>query len=218
MTVDSVEPNTQSMRRKVMMGLTKISLALKSQAWQEAGPHGLTPTQAQILATLRQSPERNLRPSDLAAELGVTPPTVSDSLNTLDEKGLVQKNRAQQDGRSLEISLTAKGRRMAARVAAWPDFLMETVDTLSVEEQEIFLRSLVKMLRALQEKGMIPVARLCPTCSYFRPNVYDDSQRPHHCGFLDAPFGDRNLQVECSDHATAAPSQARRIWSAFLAE
>lgn len=202
-------------RRRVMMGLTKISLVLKSHAWQKAAPQGITPTQGQILTTLQRAPE-GLRLTGLATELGVTLPTVSDAVSTLVEKGLVRKKRAMDDGRTLVLKLTAKGKRLAERVSAWPDFLMETVDDLTMEEQEIFLRGLVKMIRRLQEKGMIPVARMCVTCSFFRPNTYDDPQRPHHCGFLDAQFGDRNLQIECPEHDAAPEQASQQNWSAFL--
>ncbi|MER3418788.1 MAG: MarR family transcriptional regulator, partial [Chloroflexota bacterium] len=27
--------------------------------------------------------------------------------------------------------------------------------------------------------------------------------RPHHCAFVDAPFGDRSIRLDCPDHAPA---------------
>jgi len=63
------------------------------------------------------------------------------------------------------------------------------------------------MIAALQEQGRIPVARMCPTCRFFRPNVHDDPERPHHCAFVDAPFGDRSVRIDCPDHEPAASSR-----------
>lgn len=41
---------SDSTEQRILVGLSKISLALKSQAWQDAGQQGLSPTQAQILS------------------------------------------------------------------------------------------------------------------------------------------------------------------------
>jgi hypothetical protein len=101
-------------------------------------------------------------------------------------------------------------------VAAWPDFLMRAVDTLSDHEQEVFLRGLVKMVRALQEAGDISPQRLCATCRFFRPNVHPDPTAPHHCAFVDAPFGDRHLRLDCPEHDTASEGERQATWTRFV--
>ncbi|HZT53017.1 MAG TPA: MarR family winged helix-turn-helix transcriptional regulator [Gaiellaceae bacterium] len=178
----------------VVTGLAKIGLVLRHEAWQDRGATGLTPTQGQILALLAARGQPAAL-SELAAELGVSAPTASDSVAALAAKGLVSKAR----GRTLAIALTAAGRREAERAARWPDVLLEAVDALSPEEQAVFLRGLTTMIRVLQERGRIPVARMCATCSFFRPNVHDDPERPHHCAYADVPFGDRQLRLDCAD-------------------
>jgi hypothetical protein len=94
---------------------------------------------------------------------------------------------------------------------------LAAVDELTPAEQEVFLRGLVKMIRTLQERGEIPVSRMCVTCRYFRPNVHPDLSTPHHCAFVDAPFGDRQLRLECADHEPAPVEQAERAWARFEA-
>ncbi len=198
--------------RQVMTGLAKLGIALKSRAWQEAGAQGLTPTQGQLLALLRL---RRRRVSDLAEELGITAATASDAIGALVAKGLVAKVRSPQDGRSHLVELTPAGVREADRVAGWPDFLLDAVDVLSPAEQAALLRALLKMIRVLQERRQIPVARMCVSCRFFRPNVHPDPERPHHCTFVDAPFGDRQLRLECPDQEPAPVEQAERLWAAF---
>jgi hypothetical protein len=68
----------------------------------------------------------------------------------------------------------------------------------------------------LQERGAIPVAKMCVTCRYFRPNVHPDPERPHHCAFVDAPFGDRSLRLDCPDQEPAPSKERSRLWKAFL--
>ncbi|WP_242908088.1 hypothetical protein [Actinomadura terrae] len=53
---------------------------------------------------------------------------------------------------------------------------------------------------SLQDRRAIPVARMCLTCTYFRPNAHPGTDRPHHCAFVDNPFDDGELRLECPDH------------------
>jgi DNA-binding MarR family transcriptional regulator len=209
-------PAEQPLAERVSTGLAKVGIALKQQAWAEAGGRGLPPTQGQALALLRANPG-GLRMGALARQLGVTQPTASDSVAALQRKGLVAKAPLAGDGRAVVVRLTPAGVREAAAAAAWPDFLLEAVGELSDAEQAAFLRGLVTMIRTLQEKGRIPVARMCVTCRFFRPFRHDDPARPHHCAFVDAPFGDGQLRLDCPDHAAAPPEQAAATWQAFRA-
>lgn len=181
------------------VGLAKVGLALKHEAWLRAGRRGLSPTQAQILAVLR-SRGREMRLTEVAERLAVTAATASEAVGTLARKGLVRKRREATDLRSLAIQLTSAGRKEAARAAGWPEVLLEAIDALAPEEQSVFLRGLIKMIYTLQRQGRIPVSHMCLSCRFFRPNVYPDPERPHHCAFVDSPFGDRHLRLECPDH------------------
>jgi DNA-binding MarR family transcriptional regulator len=216
MSADDPLPPDEPLDRRVTVGLAKIGIALKQQAWVEAGGRGLTPTQGQVLALLRANPD-GLRLGGLAEQLGVTAATASDSVTALHRKGLVAKNPAAGDGRGVVVVLTAAGSREAASAAAWPDFLLEAVGELSTAEQAAFLRALVAMIRTLQEKGRIPVARMCVSCRFFQPFRHDNPARPHHCAFVDAPFGDGELRLDCPDHSTAPADQAAHTWEVFRA-
>ncbi|HET7094903.1 MAG TPA: MarR family winged helix-turn-helix transcriptional regulator [Thermomicrobiales bacterium] len=201
---------------RIVNGLAKIGLATRHRAWSEAEASGLTPTQGQILALLRASPT-GLRLSELAARLAVTPPTASVAVRTLTAKGLVRKERAPADARGVVLTLTALGVRQAERAAGWSDFLLTAIGALTPPEREVFLRALVKMIRVLQERREIPVARMCVSCRFFRPYRHDDADRPHHCAFVDAAFGDRSLRLDCAEFEPAAPEFAAQNWETFNA-
>jgi DNA-binding MarR family transcriptional regulator len=207
-------PPDEPLAKRVTTGLAKVGMALKHQAWAEAGGRGLTPTQGQALALLRANPD-GLRLGELAAQLGVTAATTSDSVTALTRKGLVAKLPLAGDGRAVLVRLTPTGVREAAAAAAWPDFLLEAVDQLDPASQAAFLRGLVTMIRTLQEKGRIPVARMCVSCRFFQPNRHPGQALPHHCAFVDAPFGDGELRLDCPDHASAPAELAARTWAAF---
>jgi DNA-binding MarR family transcriptional regulator len=201
---------------RIATGLHKIGIALRHAAWNEHPRSGLTPTQAQLLVLVDARPGgRTL--SALAAELGVTAPTASDSVSALERKGLVEKRRAAGDARALAVRPSPAGRRLARRLALWPDFLLAAIDELDVGEREVFQRALVKMIRSLQIRGRIPVARMCVGCRFFRPYAHASSSAPHHCAFVDAPFGDAELRLDCADQQPAPPEEAEAAWERFLA-
>ncbi len=206
-----------SLGKRVVTGLVKVGLATRHRAWSEAEGRGLTPTQGQILALLRLRSMSGMRLSEVAEALAVAPPTASAAIRALVAKGLVSKTKAADDARAVTIVLTEAGVKESERAAGWADFLLTALDELAPVEQEVFYRSLVKMIRALQEQGQIPVSRMCLTCRFFRPNVHPDPDRPHHCAYVDAPFGDRHLRLECADHDPAPPEQVAAAKRAFTA-
>jgi hypothetical protein len=93
--------------------------------------------------------------------------------------------------------------------------LLAAVDALDPAEQAVFLRALTRIIRELQERGEITVARMCASCRFFRPDVHADRARPHHCAFVDAPFGDRELRLDCADQEPLEPAEAAALWAAF---
>ncbi len=198
---------------QLLIALAKLGLALRHEAWQRALPRGLNPTQSQVLACLSRG--HGPRLAELARELGVTAATTSDAVAALAQKGLVRKSRAGDDARALRLELSAAGKREAARAREWPEAFLASAGTLSDEEQGVLLRTLTKLIRRLQLEGRIPVARMCASCRFFRPHAYRDAARPHHCDFVGAAFGERELRLECAEHVPAEPEQALAAWERF---
>jgi len=203
------------LQRKLAQGLSKIALAIRHSQQATAGVRGLTPTQAQILAICAADSGAGPRLGWIADWLGVTAATVSDAVRALEQKGLVQKRRSTQDRRSLAISLTARGRREVERVGLLPKVLLEAAESLTPDEQAVLLKLLVKLIRALQLRGQIPVARMCVTCRHFWPNVHNDPAAPHHCAFVDAAFGDSEQTIDCPDHESLPEAEREILWRRY---
>lgn len=196
--------------RRIVQGLAKVSLALKTQGQASASAAGLSPTQAQILVLVAGA--EPVRLADLAETLAITPATASDAVQALAAKGLLRRRRDPADRRALALGLTPAGRRLAQELAHWPDFLAAAVESLAPAEQVIFHRALIKMIRTLQQQRRIPVARMCVDCVYFRPNVHANAAAPHHCDYVDAPFGDGELRIDCPDFSQAPTEGAWQHW------
>ena len=202
MTPNFFDLNNEPLSRRLAQGIGRLATALRQNAWQEALPEGLTPTQGEIVIVLEQRPGATL--SQVADTLGVRPATASEAVRVLVEKGLVTKGRSPGDGRALWLQLSPEGRRVAEQASRWDDFLAQAIERLESEEQRTTLRVVSHLIRTLQEEGRVPTARLCVTCRHFRPHRHDDPQRPHHCALVDAAFGDGDLRVDCPEHEPAA--------------
>lgn len=207
------EENSEPIDRRIAVGLRKLGLAMKLQAWEQANHEGLSPTQGQILATL--SLEGPLSGSELSQRLGVTLATISDSVRTLVDKGAVAKRPDPRHPRASLIELTPHGRALAQKVTTLPDAIVSAVGALSALEQEAFLAGVVKIIRSLQLSGHIPVSRMCVTCKYFRPNAHEGAL-PHHCAFVDAPMAGRHLRIDCGEHEQAEEQQREDAWRRFV--
>lgn len=206
---------SEPVSRRITSGLTRIALVLRTQAWRGAEPAGVTPTQAQALAALRDAGE-GIRLAELAAQLGVSAPTMSVRVNALIAKGLVVRE-AGVDKRSVRLRLSPAGTELLEESTRWPDFLARAVEVLDADEQEQLLRSLVKVVRTLQVEGNVAPQRMCVTCTHFRPFAHPGDPLPHHCAYVDAPFADRHLRLACPEHEEAGPQQQQEEWDRFTA-
>jgi DNA-binding MarR family transcriptional regulator len=199
-------------------GLEKIGLAMKSRTWRREGRAGLGPLQRQVLSLLRAKPNQSAQVSAIAEELVVRLPTASEAVATLERKKFVKRRRSMRDGRIVTVELTARGVRACAPAGGMPNQLAAAVGALGMAEQVSLLKSLMKVIRALQDRGEISVARMCLSCRYFRPHQYENAEQPHHCDYVNAPFGDQALRLQCAEYEPASVSQARDLWAKFTEE
>jgi DNA-binding MarR family transcriptional regulator len=181
-------------------------MVIRVDDWSMARTVGLNPTQLAILSLLAGRDEGGLGVKEIAAHLGVSQPTATDSINALERKAYLEKLPGMNDKRAVRLALTGEG--AAALQAARHDegLAGHAIGALDDEEQEELLASLIKMIRHLQETDAIPLQRMCETCRYFAPFVHPDAARPHHCNFVDAAFGRRELRIDCRDHDQAGPT------------
>ncbi|MFD9697502.1 MarR family winged helix-turn-helix transcriptional regulator [Lentzea sp. NPDC059081] len=193
--VPGFPPNTQ-----LLAALTRLGQATRMEAVRNAGPHNLSPLQADIISLFRRDATA-LRQSDIVTALASTAPTISDAVRVLRKKGLLDATADLSDARARLVRLTPAGHAEATRLNVYSESLVEAVDTLPEEELAAILRVGTKLMRELENRNLIPTSRMCPTCRFFVPNAHpSDDARPYHCNFVDAAFGDAEIRVTCPDH------------------
>jgi DNA-binding MarR family transcriptional regulator len=107
------------------------------------GPLGLTYPQYLVLLTLWEVDGLPLR--DIGERLRLDSGTLTPLLRRMEQAGLVSRSRDPQDERLMRIHLTAKGRRLEARAAGFPQQIGAAA-TCSARELDA-LRKLVFKLR-----------------------------------------------------------------------
>ncbi|MFY4729215.1 MarR family winged helix-turn-helix transcriptional regulator, partial [Nitrospira sp. BLG_2] len=164
---------------------------------------GIGPLQIQVLTFLRSRPNQSATVSTIARELSVKLPTASEVIRTLEQKRLVRRRRREIDNRVVTVHLTSLGAKAGHVENRWPEILASATENLSVQEQVVLLTALVKLIRALQLQGEIPVARMCISCEHFRQHAYAESDQPHHCNFYNTAFGDQAFRLDCPEYVEA---------------
>lgn len=207
-------PRPDDGARRLLDGVARLGVVLRTESWRFCSPRRLTPTQAQVLRVLHSRGRQGLRLSEVARELGVSAPTASEAVAALCRKRLVRKQRSGDDGRALTLLLDARGQRLAQELDVWPDALVKIAG--SMPDRGPMLRGIVWLIHELEVQGLLPVARLCVSCENFQPNVHPGTTRSHHCTFIDAPVGDGDVRVDCPAHRMADGVRRAGAWNQFF--
>lgn len=105
----STVPGTAELARDLRLVVHRLARRLR-----QGTTHGLTPSQLSVLATLDAAGP--LRPSALAEQEGVAPPTITRVISWLEQQGLADRRPDPSDGRASVVSLTPTGRKLVRRV------------------------------------------------------------------------------------------------------
>ena len=97
--------------------LFNAAARMRKQRQEPPAPKGITPAEMYaIMAVSRLEGEgRKVRPGDIAKCGQATPSAVSQTLKSLEEKGLITRQRDKGDSRAVTVHLTKEGRAFSAR-------------------------------------------------------------------------------------------------------
>lgn len=123
--------------------LAKACKAHRASVGALLAEHGLHVGQEMVLLELWE--EDGLRGGELAARLGVEPPTVTKMLRRLEACGLVQRRPDPADARSFRVFVTRQGRTLEDAVArCWRVADERLVAGMSAEEAAELRRLLIR--------------------------------------------------------------------------
>ncbi len=121
---------------------------IKQLVLAEAAPFGLSPQQFWTLVALRESP--GMSQAALAERVRADAPTVSRTLTTLLERGLVHTEPDPQDRRRSHVLLTRAGEELASEISVIADEVRAAVvDGMSAAEVAAVRRGLRRIVANL---------------------------------------------------------------------
>ena len=140
-------------RKSVTFRLVQAARAHRTRAGVHLARIGLHPGQEAVLKALADEDGQSM--SELAAALGVQPPTVTKMVARLGAQGLVTRQVSAADGRLARVYLTEVGRdRVEAVDTVWKRVEKEALAGLDDKDRKR-LRRLLKQL----ERNLLPGAR-----------------------------------------------------------
>ena len=135
--------------------------------------------------------------------MGSTKGTISQTLMALERKGLITKEKNEQDPRKIHLHLTKEAQNRLQQQAG-KDGLSTSLQTLSKSQQQQLQQTLEQLLRAELTRRGHAAFGMCKTCRHF--NAHHDrknSTAPHLCELLNVPLSDKDKEQICAEHAPA---------------
>ena len=164
---------------------------------------GLNPAQWEALSYLSKCNRFSNTPSALTNYMGSTKGTISQTLMALERKGLITKEKNEQDPRKTHLHLTQEAQNLLQQQAG-KDGLRASLQTLSKSQQQQLQQTLEQLLHAELNRRGHATFGMCKNCHHF--NAHHDRKNPrtpHYCGLLKVPLSDNDKEQICAEHAPA---------------
>ncbi|WP_433475038.1 MarR family winged helix-turn-helix transcriptional regulator [Spirillospora sp. CA-142024] len=127
---------------RVNRTLNKMSKLYRAVKARKLAALGLHPGQDVLLWVLAQEPE-GMTVSELAARLGIEPPTATRSLARLEGGGWFRRETVPTDRRQVRIVVTDAGHKLVPGIErAWAELAEQAMGEASMEQREIALTAL----------------------------------------------------------------------------
>jgi DNA-binding MarR family transcriptional regulator len=174
--------------RMLIDRLSRLSLA---DDWSG----GLNPTQRAALGYLAQANRFSCAPSHVAAYLGATRGTVSQTLHALERKGLVAVTPSATDRRTISYGVTPAGHADLARARA----MDAAIATLQPDESQALHDGLLRVLRAMLAQNGGRSFGMCHTCAHHRATAAG-----RFCALLKVALSAPEADALCHEHVAVA--------------
>ncbi len=147
--VVSIETGSGAAEPRISYAVARLERAVRAAIAERVRPHGLTTLQYTTLSVLERhgAPLSN---AQLARRAYMSPQSMSEVIDALEQKGLIRRNPHPNHGRQLPATLTAKGRRVLVDCERMVDELEGVMlADLTARQQTAFREALKSAVRAL---------------------------------------------------------------------
>lgn len=186
--------------------LERVAALIHQSVRDDAARHGLQPIHVQVLSYLARANRYSDLPIAIAEYFGITRGTVSQTLNVLERKGLVAKQRDKRHGRRIHLALTEAGQEVLDE--GWTRQIDTALRAMpgATDHLEEALRSLLVGLQ--RTNGQRPFG-VCRGCAHFLKE-----QGGARCGLTGEPLAGEQTTRICREWTdpglTRAPQRSGR--------
>ncbi len=161
---------------------------------------GLNPAQWEALCYLARCNKVSNTPSALTAYMGTTKGTISQTLNALERKALIYKQKQSQDPRKVSLHLTKTGRTFIKEHQSKENY-SKPLALYTKQQQALIEDAIETILKAQLTKRQGATFGMCKSCAHFCPNHDRTNQNtPHFCQLLNVPLSDKDKEEICAEH------------------
>ncbi len=172
------------------MLIDRMSRLLLADDWSG----GLNPTQRAALGYLARANRFSCAPSHVAAYLGATRGTISQTLRVLERKGLVTVIASATDRRTIRYDVTPAGHADLARGRA----MDAAIVAIGPAQREALRDGLMLLLRAMLVQNGGRSFGQCRTCQHHRVDAAGRS-----CALLKVDLTESEADALCHEHMAA---------------
>jgi len=189
---------------KIVFALERIFNAFRALLWERVKETNLSPIQLQFLLYLKKYPEKMRNVSNISAEFKLTKATVSDSLNVLERKNLILKEKSKKDKRFSIVKLTKEGEKIAESLNIMNEPIKKILRNFPEKEKERIFLFFVRLIESMRKDGIIKIARVCISCSHFKEIVSKRGGKFYYCELTKKKFPEREIKIDCIYHEPAS--------------
>lgn len=174
--------------------LSRLSRVVASEGYG----HGLKPVQLQALRYLANANRFSRTPGALTAWLGQTKGTVSQTIASLERRGLVARTGDVRDRRIIRLEMTEAGHAVVRIEGDVSEAMLAYLDDDERATAEMLLG---KMLGGhVAARGFRPMG-ICHTCRHFQ--LGEAPATSHRCALLGVPLDNDDAQRVCIEQEAA---------------
>lgn len=156
---------------------------------------GLRAVHFAILGYLQRCNVFSDTPSAVAAYLGHTKGTVSQSIRVLERRGYIKKSQDADDRRIQHLAVTAKGLRLSER-SGWPPLLRDAERVLGSGGLARTQAANERLLAAILQARGYKTFGVCRTCRYFKKAAH----ATYNCSLLGVALEPEQIERICHEH------------------
>jgi len=180
--------------REVHDLIERLGNLVRADVRAACNAYGMRPVQLEALGFLTQCNRYSDTPQAVAEFLGLTKGTVSQTLNVLEQKGLLRKLGDDKDKRLVHLAPTAKGRRLVERVVPAAS-LAAGIEKLSKSDSHTIAGALRVLLRSAQQANALKTFAPCHTCRFNQ-----EREGGYFCELTQEPLSERDITLLCREH------------------